>query len=756
MESNSNAAGTAPAAGERVVKAADVVAVGAGPRFLQLPSPVYLAEWVSPTHVLIGAGGGGSRFGMANVLVMLSIHTEPSAVGGGAAQRPVRLTAAQHKAVDIAPKKGNAGTSADGLWQFVTALDLGGDVPWCSSSFLPYDDADAGEGEGGGHFALSAAQRAGLRGTVGFIALSSIRTFTLVAVDRRPAFAMRKLAHIPVPNDPHNPDKKPLALVHHAVVVAHDDKGVLLFDLAELVPADGASGVVTDARPLAEWALPARANDLHANRINLVEAKAAKKPKADEGIGASSGPAVKALLYDFLLVAAAVQDKTVRLASFRLRRDYGPPSAAVGAERARRREEQEDSDRDGEPPVPVAAAAGSAPPSAYARPRDVIEDPVSAPFQLLPGGVFSAEALGLPFQPLASSFRLVRLFGLENLSPWAGAAESARRRATNFSLTARVEGATLPAVSLLLMAYDQRNNQSYLVAVMLNAALAFVGVVPWWHDDKEDEGASSATNVAPLHAGPGEIGAVHAQPHGRGKISRRRTKREHPVAVFSATPYAGPSPIVKDCITCLAAAHDCTVATECTNAIGRNPFGAALPLSWLAGTVDGYLVRIAGRELSQPLPQVAHAKGSAPAAPALPAGRIAFAGAQARPDAAAGSVKRRFPALHKEPITAVAVSTQNDVLSTDLAQNVAVSAMPFTLIPPRTRRVGGKEEVTAPAVTKQKENSLALFPPPSAFGGAAGAIVDLLSGDPHEVVLRLALPVGLLAILVFLILIMII
>lgn len=48
-----------------------MVAGGSTSNAMQLPSPVYFALFIDDTHVIIGAGGGGHRFGMANVLALI-------------------------------------------------------------------------------------------------------------------------------------------------------------------------------------------------------------------------------------------------------------------------------------------------------------------------------------------------------------------------------------------------------------------------------------------------------------------------------------------------------------------------------------------------------------------------------------------------------------------------------------------------------------------------------------------------------------
>jgi len=136
--------------------------------------------------------------------------------------------------------------------------------------------------------------------------------------------------------------------------------------------------------------------------------------------------------------------------------------------------------------------------------------------------------------------------------------------------------------------------------------------------------------------------------------------------------------VIKDCVTCLAPTHDNNGVVERTLALRRNCFGAALPTHWVAGTVEGSLVGIhaspvsgAGEERGGGTRQdtsSSHLTSSAP---------LMFVADHARP-LATGSAreKKKYGPLHKEPVTAIAVSAQNDVVSTDLAQNVVISTFP--------------------------------------------------------------------------------
>lgn len=767
------------------VSAADVVAPGELPNFLQLPSPVYCAEWVDARHVVIGAGGGGRRFGMANVLVLLAIDTAErgAAAAGGAARPPppasstsrppaatpqpapaVSLTSEQQKAVTAAAAAnrgagGPAPSTVPPLWRFVSAVDLEGDIPWCLSRYLPTNGEFALPSHGGGgdaendkntaekptatNTAMGAVSSPSspsstslvslntppvLRGLMGLLAVSSVAAFNVIGVRRvlvvnaqgrmGSRLCLQRFARIIVPNDTANPDKKPIALVHHVLAVAHDHNGILLYDLASLMPRaldeKGQVVPVTAAIPLASWSLPARVNDLHANRINLVHAKPARGPrgrsnsrpargtrsrsaagstaakrngdaggsdslfttpmKAERKIRGRSAAsrrvdgaekdgkdaeetnaeleekpsAVTALVLDYVLIAALVQDKTVRLGSLRLRRRFKDSRDGASQEKEKKGEDDEDED----------AAAGTA----------SADGDITARFRVQEDVVLTATDCGLPFHLMKSSLRLVRLFGMENVP--AVAVESAHRTLTKSFLLHRqaalaaetageVPAPMRPTVlaGMLLVAYDPAGNHSFFV-----------------------RGAIEASLRAPPSSGKGSRGGTNR--YG----SLRLSVQLDPVS----------EPVIKDAITSLSVRHDTNV--DEIDRLDENEFGAAVPEHWVVGTVDGWIASV--RYVPHPPPDKHHhhrqpAATKAASSSSSSGAPQASAGAAPPPlyviDGRRPTANRRqlkeYPALHKEPVSCVAVSAWNDVVSADIAQKVAVTTLPFIML------------TTAPAAT---------------------------------------------------------
>lgn len=546
----------------------DVVAPGATPQYLQLPSPVYVALWATDRLVVIGAGGGGNRFGMANVLVLLELT--------GAAG-DCHLTPPQQAAVTKGrPTAATLPSSAAATWRFVSALDLGSDIPWCISSAAlpnPYQARGKTADDGVASTPWTVAQQECMGNVTSIFVISSIRSFTVVGVEstqapgRPEVTALRQLAHITVPNDADNPDKKPVSLVRHAVLVGHDHNEIQLYDLASLLPSRrdpmGCLVPVKTAAPLAVWHLPGRVNDIAANRVNWVVAKRNPADARD----------VKALVMDYIVIAAAVVDKTVRLGSFRQRRNY-------------------DGHYSGSPSLVEAG---------------------TPPFTITEEVVLSGGDCGFCFPLMTSSVRMVRLFGLE--SPGADTSR-ARELLTAVSLRAAEKPAQLPQsctiASLMVVAYDRHGNTTYIARA-----------------------AIQAINVPR----PADMATSGATPRPQKNAIR-----------FMIQPEPHPSPVVKDAITCVAAYP--------FRDTKPNYLGSRVPEEWLGGTIEGSVISFVRSD----------------AAAGKVDGIYYYTPGDARPSTNR-RLARRFPALHRDPVTSVAISGNLDVITTDLAQNVAISSV---------------------------------------------------------------------------------
>jgi hypothetical protein len=227
--------------------ASTVVARGQLWNELQFPSPLYFSHWVDDTHVLVGAGGGGKRFGMANVAAVFSVDV----TAGMAADSPGRPAVAE-----------------DDLWAFQCAVDLGADIPWCSSGFTKYS-----ESEHGCLFDSSASSDS--VATLGIVAISHVDSFSIVALRRdlaTMALFLERIVRQSLNFDEADPDKKPIALTSGAVVVSQDDKTIAFFalcDLSTLIShsdekSEEEKSVEKTPAPTCVIALPARVNDLAA------------------------------------------------------------------------------------------------------------------------------------------------------------------------------------------------------------------------------------------------------------------------------------------------------------------------------------------------------------------------------------------------------------------------------------------------------------------------------------------------------------
>lgn len=664
-----------------VLQAAGVVALGRAENVLQLPSPIYTSAFIDAHHVLIGAGGGGRRFGMPNIALLLRVQSLPKAdAAAAAAPSPAAPTP---------------------VWAFAAAVDFGpDDIPWCTSTFLPLELPGSGS-SGGATPSLqppssssstdpaaldwSAGQRRVLEGLVGLVALSSITSFSLVGVYRgaeptdvsctssSPAAAttdarryLRQLARIEVPHDVKNPDKKPIALAQNLLLVSHDDNGVVAYTLTDLVPdtfedEDGEAyaakyaaqvergatlqrrvpQVRTEARPVAVWSLPARINDLSVNRVCLVQAEAAHVTTP-----ASPHQPCKARLQEHLVVAALLLDKTLVLSTLRLRRRY---TSARAHKRAAAVANAAAGDGDGKMTPVKSVAPGPGPTAALAMTTAL---------------TVTGAALPLPFKLLTSSLRLVRLFGWADI----GAAQQAdmRRRLTWQSLQ---EGGALTQgalCSVLVVAYNAAANQTYMI-----------------HGTLDVSGADGAVPAVAAGGGGGGSGTELS-------LQVRWSRRD-------------PAPVLSDAITSLAVCTDGPAADYAAR-VAANPLGLAIPTHWIAGTVEGWVASLRLRPDAQP----PHA--------------VQWFAEQVRP-AASKSVAKRFPALHKEPVSCVAVSAENDVVSADIAQNVALTVLPY-VVPSASPGPGN-------AVAQPRSSTAsALFPPLRGGGGVAGGgLLGLLMSE---------------------------
>lgn len=625
--------------------AGDVVANGKTPNSLQMPSPVYCVEWVDANHVLIGAGGGGRRFGMANVAVLLRVssHLRPAIANGkeGTGNRAPNGTAA-------------SSNTDEPLWSYIDALDLGGDIPWCSTAFLPVESSSLEDVNHPEAIQWSVKQREVLGGIAGFIAISSITSFSLVGLYRNDATSSGRyrlccLARIEVPNDPRNPDKKPIALVRNMIIVAHDEQGALLFPLTHLVPEEmdrEASPPVPIVRrqssAVAAWSLGARVNDLHANRVRIVQAKK-KSKKMEEGQqsgsplrevtqrgqGSTKEPdgstdadvfstPCTALVHDYVIIAALLQNKTMSLVPFRLRRNYSTSFPT---------KEPDGSEKDAlGPPQRMLSSTPPIPDSATV--------------------VLSGKDLPLTFPLMSSSLRLVRLFGWENVSP--AHQPLLMRQMTWHSLQTGGAPTNGSLCRLLLVAYDMSANQSFFVEGVLTIGTA----------------------TEELSAAPKE---------------RKKDRSMSGIRLRLSFPPAHPTPVLQDAITSLSAYSDCLSRSAQREEQFRT-MGTAIPPDWVVGTVEGWVASV-------------HRQGDTQQWEVL----------QVRPSSRK-SVAKRYPALHKEPVSSVAVSAGNDVVSADIAQNVILTTLPCVEQRRMTNQVKGAdayEFVTQPRHT----DSVPLFPP---------------------------------------------
>ncbi|RNF03849.1 hypothetical protein TraAM80_05545 [Trypanosoma rangeli] len=551
----------------------EVIAPGKFPQYMQLPSPVYFVRWVDDHHAIIGAGGGGRRFGMVNFLALISVDTTQQLCEAPSGKKPqVQL-----------PQKDPPPPPHP--WKFVTAIDLERDIPWCASTFVVCTDA---------------AELA--RGVVGHLAVSHITCFTLVEVYqccKTNSLAMRRRACIAVPSDTKNPDKKPIALVQGTLVVAHDEGGVQVYSLHSLLqrvqspeeeqgirrkvetntktqnasPAASVygeeqhavvetPGIIREAEPLAVWSLPARLNDLHANRFFV--------PKKGNG-REKSGMRPHS---DYLLIVALVQDKTLRLATMKLSRR----TSAI--------------DKEGN--------------------KNVNGHTIT---HLVDACMFTGKDCHISFPLMKSSMRLVQIFGVEDVTPTK--AEESWMEARRLHCETGIRG-TMPIASFIVVVYDVLGNHSCMLTARVSSTAAAAS------RDALSKDSETVTNDA------------------------KKPSRQLKLQVCFAPQ---PSPLINEGVTSVSACHYRGRCNDC-NALNGEGVGTNLPSHWLAGTVEGTILSL------------------------LYTGEGRFQTLSIRPSKSKREAAR-FPALHREPISCVAVSKQNDVLTTDIAQNVVVSVLPL-------------------------------------------------------------------------------
>ncbi|ESL06847.1 hypothetical protein TRSC58_05472 [Trypanosoma rangeli SC58] len=596
----------------------EVIAPGKSPQYIQLPSPVYFVRWVDDHHAIIGAGGGGRRFGMVNFLALISVDTSQQLCEAPSGEKPQQKLPQKEPPPPPHP------------WKFVTAIDLENNIPWCASTFVVCTDA---------------AELA--RGVVGHLAVSHITCFTLIEVYQcyqANSLAMRRRACIAVPSDEKNPDKKPIALVQGTLVVAHDEGGVQVYSLHSLLqrvrspeeergmrskvetktktqnasPAASlygeeqhaaveASGIIGEAEPLAVWSLPARLNDLHANRFFV--------PKKGNG-REKSGMRPHS---DYLLIVALVQDKTLRLATMKLSR------------RTSTIEKEGNKTGNGH-----------------------------AMTHLVDACIFTGKDCHISFPLMKSSMRLVQIFGVEDVAPTK--AEESWMEARRLHCETGIRGA-MPIASFIVVVYDVLGNHScMLTARVFSTAVAASRVAL----SKDSE---TATNDA------------------------KKPSRQLKLQVCFAPQ---PSPLINEGVTSVSACHYRGGCDDCDTPNGEG-VGTNIPSHWLAGTVEGTILSL------------------------FHTGEGKFQTLSIRPSKSKREAAR-FPALHREPISCVAVSKQNDVLTTDIAQNVVVSVLPLCEGP-----------TTAPALSEGRGYCLAQGDGAAtrAAGAAVTGVEDLTSLANH-------------------------
>lgn len=765
-----------------------VIASGGAPNRIQAPSPVFCSQFLDTSHVLLGAGGGGSRFGMENMLALARVDTSRrgpcSSSGSGGSS-----SSSHRGAADTSKAPPAAASSLPPLWELVDYVDLRDNIPWCCTPMLPFDPVvDAADWPSERRTALM-ERSSDDDGTsesrlIGFVAVSGVRSFTLVSVHRhRSAGAsacrgtnadyflrLHRRAVIPLPADEKNPDKKPISLIRHAVVVGHDMGAVEVYPLAMLCTPkadahcseEGSGGfpITTSAVPLAVWQLGHRVNDLHANCMDMMVLTRTPVVEAGEDTKTTD----TAHLLDYVVVAALSQDKTIRVATYRWR---GPCESdkkkkkkkkkkSLNAKKVAEEEEEE---------VEGGTCDHHGAPSCT---------PIVEQFAL------SGKEVGLDFTIMRSSLRLVRLFGTENIPhPRQMVARQDRieERFALMRLRRQQEQAIMPppvttsierveqrdAVGMLLVAYDLHKNCSYFVEAQLDAALA--------PGEPLDPAVTSESKYGALRLAlrcvrppskvvEGDTISFFApfstrQEEGvdnendQESWRRESTRRKKLYSISSSSNGGG----TQDITAAGASTSSSTSASATPTPAGggrqrqvksatarkrqreveqwrqRDLLGSFIPREWIASTVEGRVVMIrdqivplsaaAGSIAAGPPPRPtpnaspAHVSSGGTAVPPVvsEASVSAFCQVAARPPTGSRTLAKLFPALHDNPITCVAVSKRNDVVTTDIAQTIVITAMPAPQ-PVSGKKLSTTAKGGAPCV---KCDEIALFPPDDGF-----------------------------------------
>ena len=562
----------------------EVVARGQRWNELQFPSPLYFSHWVDDSHVLVGAGGGGKRFGMANVAAVFQVDTTAG------------LIHSNSNNAGPAGAPGNNGSKPEELlWSFCCAVDLGGDIPWCSSGFVKFDEAAHGR------FTSAAEKRKGNSSsvaTLGLVAISHVDSFSVVALRRdlrTMDLFLERVVRQPVTFDEADPDKKPIAFTQECIVVSQDDKSIAFFALIDLVPLGQAalndekddddehnssssvalSRPTSAPRPTSSIALPARVNDLSA--VSLPNQPTTEcQPR--------------------ILVAASVQDKLLHLIV-----------------------------------APSTGGKCSTAATSLSRPVDVAQ--------------LSAGEMHFP-------------------------------RDISFTKSA------LRSITL--------SPRTFHLLLIVNHALSGYTYVT--------DGKVDVDVIEMLSAGSG--------------AAEKQLSPAVPVVAFAPTP----TRLVKDGVTCYAPVPSSlslaqvqttgaiTVQKPCSPVAGtpvarKDEGGSTLPIPsglaehWMMGTVDGkvLLVRYSCNLHDTEMPR--------------------FVVLMQRPAGNGSSSVRRGSEwdqqLHREPISSIAVSNRNDVITTDIAQKVVISALPLVQ---QLRGGAAKGSAVPNAIVRSKNTKLYVFP----------------------------------------------
>lgn len=727
-----------------VLRAQDVVAAGRVNNVLQVPSPIYTAEFTDAHHVLIGAGGGGRKFGMANIALLLRVQSLRSSQGSssGGLKNTAGLNpqaANQQRLASSSAANSLGATSTEpSVWSFAAAIDLGVDIPWCTSAFLPFHAVAAPDGNRAGGSATdpdalhwSEKQRRVLQGLVGFIALSSISAFTLIGLyagaepttssaaprsetaqeagntadgSRQSSHQqphpeeryLRQLARITVPHDEKDPDKKPIALSQNVLFVAHDANGIFGYALTDLVPdsfededegGEAAYCARYSEQVKGDGALQLRVPRVVTNANHVVEWQL---PARVNDLSVNRVCMVQAEKVDAAGAAAAAVAAPPALPN-------GPTnSSALQPCKAHLHEH-----------LVVAAVLQNktvALSSLRLRRKYGVRAKDAQRRQQQPGEkasdnvviiascmqtllTLTGSQLPLPFKLLTSSLRLVRLFGWNNID--AAQQAEMRRRLTWQSLEENGAATHGPLCSLLLVAFNTHASESYIIHGAVHAAAL-----------TSNKNSSSSGSELSL------------------QVQWSQLK---------------PTAVLGDAITSLSVCAD-KVPADYEARVRRSPVGAAVPTHFLAGTVEGWVASLRWDAVER-----------------------RWRSDHVRPSPLK-SVAKRFPALHKEPVSCVAVSAENDVVSADIAQNVALTTMPYATHVTASMAAEKSGSASSAAATSAKDDvaaelatyavqprvatASALFPTSLADTGLLGWLLAEVAGGavPMRALIFLAVP----------------